>query len=665
MTKLVVYFETLSLGSLLSGIVKYPFVRKLFGAISLDIYYIESSYFIEKIFIPYLKMRKVKIERLDFKMMDVRDKEEELVRLRIPRKDLFYIQKLILSSEAYKVLRHESWQQDRISNYIANGIIAGGIPDKQSVSRMLYIILVISWYMQNHNHDQSVFVINNRPWFNVYSEYAEQYNIWLCPVSNLESISIKASFERFIRNYYLLYGILKNIKYKQWGIKKDKINASIPSLYLDGRGDINFKKDGEHSDFFWQINSDFPSENIIYKHHSDVEKKYLIQEGVNSVTEGLIFSAARKRNYIKPKINYSRQYKSESKVIQSILASYELDRFYWGSFFNHYGVKLFLFWNKYSNEQIALSDAIGDNGGISINWQMAFDGGGFSGCNVDVDVGFSYSNFSDFINMKQGSKIKYNVITGYPKDYVNSLLKDRAKALREKLMANGARKIVFVIDENSLDDSRWHTGHELQRENYSYILGKVLDTPWLGVVFKPKVAKTLRSRLGPVAELLSIAESTGRCYVYEASGRYTTSAPPVLAGLSADICIHGHLCAGTAALECALEGLPTLLIDREGATFSKLYELPQGKVIFKDWPSTIDAVMKHFNTPDGIPGFGDWSAIIDELDPFRDGKAAYRMGTYLHWLVQGYEQGFDKDTIMANAALEYQKKWGADKVICH
>ena len=73
--------------------------------------------------------------------------------------------------------------------------------------------------------------------------------------------------------------------------------------------------------------------------------------------------------------------------------------------------------------------------------------------------------------------------------------------------------------------------------------------------------------------------------------------------------------------------------------------------------------MEHFNTPNGVDGFGDWSSVIDDLDPFRDGKAAYRMGTYLHWLMQGYEKGQDKDQIMYDAAERYKKEWGEDKVI--
>ena len=55
--------------------------------------------------------------------------------------------------------------------------------------------------------------------------------------------------------------------------------------------------------------------------------------------------------------------------------------------------------------------------------------------------------------------------------------------------------------------------------------------------------------------------------------------------------------------------------------------------------------------------------FLDDLDPFRDGKAAYRIGTYLHWLIQGYNQGLDKETTMFQAAEKYKKKWGEDKVI--
>ena len=53
---------------------------------------------------------------------------------------------------------------------------------------------------------------------------------------------------------------------------------------------------------------------------------------------------------------------------------------------------------------------------------------------------------------------------------------------------------------------------------------------------------------------------------------------------------------------------------------------------------------------------------MDELGPFRDGLAAQRIGKYIYGLLlQGYEQGLDKESIMKNTAARYRKEWGDDK----
>ena len=54
--------------------------------------------------------------------------------------------------------------------------------------------------------------------------------------------------------------------------------------------------------------------------------------------------------------------------------------------------------------------------------------------------------------------------------------------------------------------------------------------------------------------------------------------------------------------------------------------------------------------------------MLEELDPFRDGRAAERMGEYIRWLIEGYQYGLGRDMIMANAAERYCNQWGADKI---
>ena len=117
-------------------------------------------------------------------------------------------------------------------------------------------------------------------------------------------------------------------------------------------------------------------------------------------------------------------------------------------------------------------------------------------------------------------------------DFKNKLLKEKSLTLRNRLLSKGAKYIICIFDENSNSYQRWHTGHELQKNNYEPMLKELLKNKDLGIIFKPKNAKTLRTRIGAINELLIEAENTGRCYVYDEYTDNFSSAPPVLAGLS-------------------------------------------------------------------------------------------------------------------------------------
>jgi hypothetical protein len=662
---MTVYVEYLSSRTLLGGILKELLVGEVSNDKTNTHYYFDATMPGKTVANFFGKLFGFQIKKLEFEMRHVKDERGELIRLRIPRKDLFEIQEQIISSETYRSLYKDEWKQARVNDFIKKGLvlIEGGIMVVKSVSRALYLIQVVAWHRQKTDVSKVKLLLSRRAWWNVFEQYASSAGISLKRISDKRALFIdRSGLREILRKYPRLYTRLKSFKTGKFRIKPVKSDSSIPKLYVFGRGEATLDNNGHHSDFFWFLNSDFPAKNILYDFQSEEEKLTLERHGICVITGQVVNLPAHNITKM-PLPEKNGRFKEELKSLKSLITSYNSTKAYWSIFCQTYGMKIYFSWYACNIYHMAIADAIKEVGGIFAVWQMSFIGFRQIELGTNADIVFCYSSWSANVERQQGSKINYQVITGYPKDYAPPLLKKEAMDLRTKLQSNGAKKIIFAIDENSVDDSRWHTGHMLQRENYSFILGKILDTPWLGVVFKPKAAKTLRRRLGEVADLLTEAEKTGRCYIYEASGRHTTSAPPILAGLSADVCIHGHLDGGTAGLECALEGIPTLLIDREGCPDSKLYELPEGKVIFKSWPEAIDALMEHFQTPQGIPGFGDWSKIINELDPFRDGMAASRIGTYLHWLIQGYEKGLDRDSIMANAAEMYSDTWGKDKII--
>ena len=49
---------------------------------------------------------------------------------------------------------------------------------------------------------------------------------------------------------------------------------------------------------------------------------------------------------------------------------------------------------------------------------------------------------------------------------------------------------------------------------------------------------------------------------------------------------------------------------------------------------------KYWGKP--ITGFGDWSSIIDDIEPFRDEKASERLTKFLYWLIEGFKEGLSK-----------------------
>ena len=55
--------------------------------------------------------------------------------------------------------------------------------------------------------------------------------------------------------------------------------------------------------------------------------------------------------------------------------------------------------------------------------------------------------------------------------------------------------------------------------------------------------------------------------------------------------------------------------------------------------------------------------MLDKIDQFRDGKAAFRMGNYLKSLIDGFNSGLNRDDVLNMAAEKYIDLYGKDKVL--
>lgn len=638
----------------------------------------------------------VSIEKLRFRLVDVRDEKGLLIRLRITYQDLAQVQADAMREPVFRDLVQGGKLKGRLLTYLAKSIASANFLDRGTLWRALLLVQTSAWKRREEGNrsSQTILFLEHRPWLQAITRYAARYGIQIVPLRSsypggraltrrilgLKGVeALRAARHRF---HLLQRGRQRHAfqTSSQSPASSDAMEEtrrlpSTPRLAVEYMEHLNVVEPERHSElFFWQQSS-IPGSDLIVLLHllpDPPDQKWLTRHGIATLalnpqaatnpTVPLFTPRLFREGATVESPGLVFPYKSiEAKWLEKQIFSYWTLRGYWGDLFAREKVKVYVTWFRYDATHCAIADALHDLGGITAIYQRAFQPDPSAEITVDADIMFGYSQADAKVECRSNSIIPYHVAVGYLGDHRFPLLRESAQNVRYQLKSHGAKRIMAFFDENSADDSRWHTGHELQRENYAFVLEKVLAEPWLGLVVKPKVSSTLRRRLGPVAELLKRAEATGRCYVFE-NGTVRSAYPPAAAALASDLAIHGHLCAATAALEARLAGVPTLLMDREGWPVSSFYRLGVGKVVFTDWQSFWDALTEHWTRPGGAPGFGDWSPLLDELDPFRDGHAAQRMGTYVQWLIEGFKAGLDRETVMADAAERYCKRWGWDKV---
>jgi len=330
-TNQVLFFENLSIQNLFIYLFKLLKTSNLISLYKSDIYYIDITMIAKKIVSPLFNIIGINIKQLEFKMMDIHDDNGELVRIRLPRVDMFEIQDRIIHSNAYLSLQHESWSQDHIIDYLNKGLIDGGINVSSSVARIVYLIEVVAWYMKKTGCQSSIFIINSRPWLDVYKNIAYKKNISLVDVNPVEFKL--SSLLNLIRSNAYLYFILKKLKYRKSYHPSIDNSCSKYKIYVDGRGDLDLSNNGEHTDFFWLLNSEFPNNSVLYECENMVEHEYLTKYGVCSIGKEIDYIGKASKQYEIPRINKTILFNKEKDKVKKELHSYNSDRLYWDIFF--------------------------------------------------------------------------------------------------------------------------------------------------------------------------------------------------------------------------------------------------------------------------------------------------------------------------------------------
>lgn len=631
---------------------------------------------------------------LDFQLETVRDETGMAIRLRVWHQDILELQQQALLDPVFNQIDPHALSQGRLLMFIRKRISDTDAWSRNSVWRGALLVQLSVWKANQDgaNNNPVALFMERRPWQRNIDAYAAKYGVSVVPVIPPPDL------RRFVR------GMLPDvvIEFLRWcqhptgrvfiqlarrggekvtaqdGAQESGIKAG-PFAAAEYYGSLNLDNPERHSDFFfWQVSS-LPGHNTaaLFPHGimpldedmwGELKRHDVmpipLRDSATSVPEVPAFKALN-RNATTDRVGFGKMPKGlESTWLKKQIFNYHETKEYWSELSYRRNIKVFLTWFKYDATHCAVADGIRETGGVMAIYQRAYEGLSSPEVTTGADISFGFAPGNAELDRQANSEIQYHVSAGYVGDHRFPLLQEQATAVRRNFHEKGVKHIVAYLDENSAGDSRWLHGHHVPQRDYGFWLEKVLAEPWFGLLIKPKVPRGLREKLGPVADLLRKAEETGRCIVYDqrSGSSFGGWYPPAAVSLASDVTVHGDLAAATAGMEAALAGSPTLLFDGEGCPLSPLYRLGEGKVVFQDWNTVWEACREHWSSENGVEGFGDWSSVLDELDPFRDGRASERIGTYVHWLIQGFEMGKSREDVMADAAQRYCDIWGQDKI---
>ncbi len=614
-------------------------------------------------------------QRMAFELYAVKDSHGQSLWTKLFYRDLRCLRDQIRANPVFqKAIR----QRDStcFAAFLAKRVMDLGSETHNLLLRQMFMMAMIR--RQVPADREVYFFVRERPWWKELQAHAACERIILRPVRDedrflpMEWRLLKEGGKRIQWGARCLVSGWKGL-WKDSSQKMDSPPAKKGRLAVEYYGQLNVHHPDRFSDiFFGQESSLEWTDLLLYSNlsarpvteaqYTEMEKCGLSCVAVNyraTVTGRCpVFAPPALRRSGGP---YRHKRDSRNRAwIRSQGQTYEQLRAYWRRFFDRYDIRMHVSWyGKFDPNYFPLLEALRDRGGIGVLYQRSFEEFSHPWKDVFTDVLFSFSRVG--ASCDGHSSVAYHVITGYLGDHRFALLRSQAEGVRRKLMAAGAKRIVAYFDECASQDARWGISCRCLQEDYIFLLEKVLRLPWLGIVFKPKLAAKLRRRLGAVNELLRKAEQTGRCIVIEV-GNFCSAYPPALAAMAADVAVQSHLLAGTAAVESALAGVPTLLLDREGVPGSLFYRLGTGKGVFHSWEDLWKACEEIWQMGGDFRKQVDWTDLLPELDPFRDGRAAQRMGEYVRDLLTGLREGRSREDVLAEAAERYVQRWGQDKV---
>ena len=161
-------------------------------------------------------------------------------------------------------------------------------------------------------------------------------------------------------------------------------------------------------------------------------------------------------------------------------------------------------------------------------------------------------------------------------------------------------------------------------------------------------------------KLDDLIKSTGRCHII--SDPFQTMASSYLNEVSLVVAISIYL--PSVILECAANGARSIFYDTSNMQKyeSDIFKWGKDKVIFNDLKKMIRDIKIFKNQPTIKSDLGIWSDDNFKLNTFDDNIGSKRIGEYLKFLIDGFNDNKDANEIVKKANSHYAENWGAHSI---
>ena len=272
------------------------------------------------------------------------------------------------------------------------------------------------------------------------------------------------------------------------------------------------------------------------------------------------------------------------------------------------------------------------------------------------DVFFSWGPYYRQFLESAGHGIKNLLYCGYPFDDKFDSLAPKAKSYREQLTKNGVKFIISFFDNTFLPEGNWFSKQEFIHF-YILLLKEIKQNSTWGLIIKPKRIKILESLLSEdLWQSIEQLKKDQRLILLD----YTEM--PTTAAQASDFVIgYGVFC--TPSIESSLSGKRCVTFQPSSGSSHPFFEKGLGRIVFNDMNKMFEEIKSYDRHGHLVSDLGDYSFILTDIDPFRDRKAAQRIGHYMKSLWDDIVAGSTKKEAINKANAAYRKEFGENKVV--